>query len=88
MNVLSDNAMSGRTAPHSEQVLVLGNQRSTFSKVIPFHQHLYSNLSMKPASDASAKARASRRFLSIPDTFRFFTTTLPTGFAVMADAAL
>ncbi len=43
---------------------------------------------MKPASDASTSARASRRFLSIPDAFRVSTFTLPTGFADMADAAL
>ena len=88
MNVRSDRSMLGRTAPHSEQVFVLGNQRSTFSMEIPSHPHLYSILAMKAASEASARARARRRFFIIPDTFRVSTTTLPTGVAVIADAAL
>ena len=44
MNVCSDKSILGRTAPHSEQVLVLGNHRSTFSKANPSQPHRYSNL--------------------------------------------
>ena len=62
--------------------------RSTFSKAIPSHPHLYSRWAMNPASEASARERARRWFFIMPDTFSVSTTTLPTGFAVIADAAL
>ena len=80
--------MLGLTAPHSEQVRVLGNHRSAFSNWTPCHRHLYSNFLRNPARPASLRAFANRRFRSIPETFRVSTTTRPTGFATMADVAL
>ena len=79
--------MFGLTVPQAEQVLVLGYQRSTFWKVIPLQSHLYSSLPRNPARPASAKARASRRFFTVPDTFRVSARTVPTGFAVIAAIA-
>ena len=58
------------TLPHFEQVLLDGYQRSTTCSAAPLRAVLYSNCLRNSPNAASDTALASRRFFTMPATFR------------------
>src|ERR1035437_3662458 len=75
--VRTDRASLAFTAPHPEQVLLDGNQRSTTTTRPPFHTVLYSNWRRICPNEASATCRARLWLRTISATNRSSTTTVP-----------